>query len=67
MGLMLAVEFGENVDAAKLVLDALGAGLVLNYTGPHTLRFLPPLVCTTGDVDVLMQKLPALIAGAKGE
>ena len=27
------------------VLRALGKGLVINATGPHTLRFLPPLVC----------------------
>ena len=64
MGLMLAAEFGEDVDAAKVVLDALGVGLVLNYTGPHTLRFLPPLICATEDVDVLMAKLPALLEGA---
>jgi len=65
MGLMLACEFGDDVDAGKLVLDALGEGLILNYTGPHTLRFLPPLVCGTQDVDVLIAKLPALIAGSK--
>ena len=65
MGLMLACELGEDVDAAKVVLDALGVGLLLNYTGPHTLRFLPPLVCGTAEVDELISKLPALIAGAK--
>ena len=65
MGLMLACELGEDVDAGQLVLDALGQGLLLNYTGPHTLRFLPPLICTTADVDTLIAKLPALIAGAK--
>ncbi|MDO4401183.1 MAG: aspartate aminotransferase family protein [Coriobacteriia bacterium] len=64
MGLMLAIEFGDEVDAGKLVLDALGAGFVLNYTGSHTLRFLPPLICTTEDVDALMAALPGLIAGA---
>ena len=64
MGLMLAIEFGEDVDAGKLVLDALGAGFVLNYTGPHTLRFLPPLICTKEDVDALMAAMPGLIAGA---
>ena len=64
MGLMLAIEFGDEVDAGKLVLDALGAGFVLNYTGPHTLRFLPPLICTTEDVDALMAAMPGLIAGA---
>ena len=64
MGLMLAIEFGDEVDAGKLVLDALDAGFVLNYTGPHTLRFLPPLICTKEDVDALMAAMPGLIAGA---
>ena len=64
MGLMLACELSEDVDAARLVIDALSCGLLLNYTGPHTLRFLPPLVCTKGDVDVLIGALPGLIAGA---
>ena len=62
MGLMLACELPQDVDAAQVVLDALGEGLLLNYTGPHTLRFLPPLVCTREDVDCLLAKLPALIA-----
>lgn len=39
----------------------LEAGLVLNATGPHTLRFLPPLICTEADVDVLVQKLEQLL------
>lgn len=67
MGLMLACELPEDVDAAKLVLDALQVGLLLNYTGPHTLRFLPPLICGTQEVDELIEKLPALIAGARTE
>ena len=43
LGLMRAVEFDDSVDAPALVLAALDApqGLVLNYTGAHTLRFLP--------------------------
>lgn len=64
-GLMLACDLEDGVDAAKVVLDALDAGLLLNYTGPRTLRFLPPLVCTEQDVDELLAKLPALIAGAR--
>ncbi len=66
MGLMLACELGEDVDAPKLVIDALSCGFVLNYTGPHTLRFLPPLVCTKEDVDALIAALPGLVAGAAG-
>lgn len=67
MGLMVACELPEDVDAAQLVINALGEGLLLNYTGPHTLRFLPPLVCTNAEIDAMIEKLPGLIAGAKKE
>ena len=65
MGLMLACELAPDVDAPKLVVDALESGLLLNYTGPHTLRFLPPLICTEADIDELVGKLPQLVAGAR--
>ena len=62
LGLMVAAEFEDVVDAPAVVLAALEAGLLLNATGPHTLRFLPPLVCAREDVDALMERLVALIA-----
>jgi acetylornithine aminotransferase len=63
MGLMDAIEFDDTVDAPALVLAALEAdqGLVLNYTGPHTMRFLPPLVCTKADVDVMIAQMKELL------
>lgn len=60
MGLMDACDLRQDIDANKLVLDALGVGLLTNATGPHTLRFLPPLICTCDDVDRLMEKLGKL-------
>ncbi len=60
LGLMVAAEFDDSVDAPAVVLAALDAGLLLNATGPHTLRFLPPLVCTKEDVDALMERLEQL-------
>ena len=45
----------------RLVLAALDEGLLLNATGPHTLRFLPPLVCTQNDVDSLIARLSELL------
>lgn len=65
MGLMNAVEFDGSVDAPGIVLAALKhePGLVLNCTGPHTLRFLPPLICTEEDVDLLAAGLRALLEG----
>ena len=63
LGLMRAVEFDDSVDAPALVLAALNApqGLVLNYTGAHTLRFLPPLVVTNVDIDAMADQLEKLI------
>ena len=60
-GLMVAVDLEDSRDANAIVLDALDAGLLLNATGPHTLRFLPPLVCTREDVDVLIDGLAGLL------
>ncbi len=61
LGLMVATEFEDGVDAPALVLAALDEGLLLNATGPHTLRFLPPLVCAREDVDALIARLATLL------
>ena len=61
MGLMVAVDLAEGLDANAVVLAGLEAGLVFNATGPHTLRFLPPLVCTQSDVDSLIARLSELL------
>ncbi len=61
-GLMNGIDLTHEAPAAPDVVAAgLEAGLVLNATGPHTLRFLPPLICTTDDVDVLVERLHTLL------
>ena len=61
-GLMNGIDLTHEAPAAPDVVAAgLEAGLVLNATGPHTLRFLPPLICTTDDVDVLVERLRTLL------
>lgn len=62
LGLMVACDLAEGVSAPDVVLAGLDEGLLLNFTGPRTLRFLPPLVCSKEDVDVLVQKLAALLS-----
>ena len=62
LGLMLAAEVDATVAAPDVVSAALDAGLLLNATGPTTLRFLPPLVCTKADVDELVEKLEGLLS-----
>jgi len=53
VGLMVAIDL-EWPLASKIVADALENGLVLNNTSPNTLRFLPPLCCTTAEIDILL-------------
>lgn len=60
-GLMVAADLADGLDANAVVLAGLETGLVFNATGPHTLRFLPPLICTREDVDVLVERLATLL------
>lgn len=61
-GLMVGVDLSADAPSAPDVVAAgLRAGLVLNATGPHTLRFLPPLVCEKEHVDVLVERLAGLL------
>ena len=62
-GLMLGAELEEGLpDAHELVAKALEKGAIINATGPTTLRFLPPLVCTKADVDALCEILSEVLA-----
>jgi predicted acetylornithine/succinylornithine family transaminase len=49
-GLMQAVDL-HTATAADVVGAGLEAGIVLNATGPSTVRFLPPLIVTEPEVD----------------
>ena len=62
LGLMVAVDLDVDASAPGIVLKGLDAGLLLNFTGPHTLRFLPPLICTREDVDVLIERLGGILS-----
>lgn len=65
MGLMIGADLAEGIDANKVVSAGLEAGFLLNATGPHTLRFLPPLIITRKEIDTLIAALPDLIAAAR--
>ncbi len=64
-GLMIGCDLEEDIDAHLVVAEGLKAGFLLNATGPHTLRFLPPLICTTVEIDALTGALPALFDAAR--
>ena len=59
-GLMLGAQFDVPI-ATPLVTDGLSQGLVLNHIRDYILRFLPPLVVTTAQVDEMADKLEGLI------
>ena len=62
LGLMVAADLApEALEAPAVVARGLRAGLLLNATGPRTLRFLPPLICEKTHVDTLVEKLAALL------
>ena len=61
-GLMLGCDLDHAAgDAHDVVAKMLEAGFVINATGAHTLRFLPPLICAEADVDALIAGLTEVL------
>jgi predicted acetylornithine/succinylornithine family transaminase len=59
-GLMVAAEIaGDAPDVARRAL--LEQRLVINATGPSTLRFLPPLIVSAAEVDEALRRLRPLL------
>ena len=62
-GLMRGCDLVEEAgDAHDVVARMLEAGFVINATGAHTLRFLPPLICTEADVDAMVGALEQVLS-----
>jgi predicted acetylornithine/succinylornithine family transaminase len=60
-GLMLAIDMVEGVDAAELARRALlEQRLVVNATGPATIRLEPPLIVSDEEIDEAVSRLGAL-------
>ncbi|HET6865903.1 MAG TPA: acetylornithine/succinylornithine family transaminase [Solirubrobacteraceae bacterium] len=60
-GLMLAIDVTEGIDAAGLARRALlEQRLVVNATGPATIRLEPPLIVSDEEVDEAVARLGAL-------
>jgi predicted acetylornithine/succinylornithine family transaminase len=60
-GLMRAIDMAEGVDAVELARRALlEQRLVVNATGPGTIRLEPPLVVSESEVDEAVTRLGAL-------
>jgi acetylornithine/succinyldiaminopimelate/putrescine aminotransferase len=62
-GLMLAIDLQSGHDAPDLARRALlEQRLVLNATGPGTIRLEPPLVVTAAEIDEALARLGTLLA-----
>jgi predicted acetylornithine/succinylornithine family transaminase len=60
-GLMLAFDTSDGPDLARRAL--LDERLVLNATGPGTVRLLPPLTVTPEEIDEALDRIERLVAG----
>ena len=60
-GLMLALKL--DIEAADIVNECLQQGLLINSTGGKILRFVPPLIITTHDVDRAIEVLDRVMEG----
>jgi acetylornithine/N-succinyldiaminopimelate aminotransferase len=55
MGLLQGIEL--KMDAKTVVTDCLGRGILINATGDHVLRFVPPLIISQSEIDRLIEVL----------
>ena len=59
LGLMIGVEV--TVDAREVVHDMRKRGILINATGERMLRFVPPLIVTTAEIDRVVVTLGDVI------
>jgi acetylornithine/N-succinyldiaminopimelate aminotransferase len=64
-GLMVGVGLSRDI-APDVAAAALDAGLIVNAIGPRTLRLVPPLIITRGEVDEAMSRLGRAFASLEG-
>ena len=60
-GLLIALEFNDDV-AADVLTNANASGVLLNMVKPNTLRFMPPLIITTDEIDEGVSRLDQAIS-----
>jgi predicted acetylornithine/succinylornithine family transaminase len=61
LGLMVAFDLKTDV-AGRVVAEAVKRGLILNNTGPRTVRMVPPLIVTPADVDEAVGTIDAILS-----
>ncbi|MSW44505.1 MAG: acetylornithine/succinylornithine family transaminase [Actinobacteria bacterium] len=62
LGLLLAAQLADGIDAKAVVAEALTAGLVLNAVSPTSIRFAPPLIVTDSEIEEAVAILASVLA-----
>ncbi|MBI2705307.1 MAG: aspartate aminotransferase family protein [Actinobacteria bacterium] len=62
MGLLLAAELDEGLDAKEVCTECLARGLVVNAVTPTALRFAPPLTVSDGELERAVDIVASAIA-----
>ena len=63
MGLLIGMEL--SFDAGDIVKKCMERGILINYTNGNILRFIPPLIVTADEVDLLINALEEIFMGIK--
>jgi acetylornithine/succinyldiaminopimelate/putrescine aminotransferase len=64
LGLLIAAQLADGIDAKAVAATALERGLVLNAVTPTALRFAPPLTVSDDEIDRAVALLGDVLAGA---
>jgi acetylornithine aminotransferase len=61
LGLLQGIEL--DMDARTVVSECLARGILINATGEHVLRFVPPLIISEPEIDRLFETLAQIFSG----
>jgi acetylornithine aminotransferase len=65
LGLLQGIEL--EMDARTVVSDCLKRGILINATGEHVLRFVPPLIISQSEIDRLIDVLSEIFSRHRAE
>jgi acetylornithine/succinyldiaminopimelate/putrescine aminotransferase len=64
LGLLIAAQLDEGIDARQITTECLSAGLVINAVTPTALRLAPPLTVSEGEIDEAVAILGKVLEAA---
>ena len=62
LGLLLAAQLADGIDAKAVAGDLLSKGLIVNAVSPTALRFAPPLIVSTSEIAQAVELLSSVLA-----